>query len=603
MLDIHSILLPVPRQITLAEGICALPETPTVLWRVPQAWYFPAMPTLREALPPESEMTLDAERRADILLLEDPACPPEGFVLTAGAETLILKASSRAGLFYGAQTLARLLHGAEQAGEPIPRFTVTDSPDFRVRGMMLDISRNKVPTLQTLFHLVDVLAVLRYNQLQLYMEHPFAYSAHTEVWLNVSPMTPEDIRALDAYCQTHCIELVPNQNSFGHLEKWLAHKTYLPLAELPQGGAPLPWGGKRDYPSAITPEGDAGIRFLAGLYDELLPNFSSRLVNVGCDEVFDLRGEGGRSAERVKKVGEGRVYLDFVTRIADQIRQRGRTPMIWADIILQHPDCIKELPKDVVALIWGYEADHPFEKQCRMVRETGTPFYVCPGTSSWMSLAGRTANMRANIRSAAAAGLANGAEGFLLCDWGDWGHWQPFSVTLAGLVEGACQSWCAAANAEIDLAAAMEKSCVTPGYAEVLIGLGDLYRYCGAERANATELFRLLATPMATPVAAGITRERLLDVMSRMEGLLLKLPKKPSVSDGESAIQYQEIILISRMIRIACLRGLARLSGEGEGMERLSCERKTLRTLFIQVWRARNRIGGLSDSLRRLSAD
>ena len=90
-MDIHSILLPVPRQITLAEGICALPETPTVLWRVPQAWYFPAMPTLREALPPESEMTLDAERRADILLLEDPACPPEGFVLTAGAETLILR--------------------------------------------------------------------------------------------------------------------------------------------------------------------------------------------------------------------------------------------------------------------------------------------------------------------------------------------------------------------------------------------------------------------------------------------------------------------------------------------------------------------------------
>ncbi|MBP5320145.1 MAG: family 20 glycosylhydrolase [Kiritimatiellae bacterium] len=600
MLDLRANLIPVPRRFDLTGGECLLPVAPTVLWQVPQEWFFPAMPTLREALPPESVMLTDGARTADITLLEDAACPPEGFALTADPGRVTLKASSRAGLFYGAQTLARLLEAAEAACESLPCFTVEDSPDFRERGVMLDISRNKVPTLQTLFHLVDLLSVLRYNQLQLYMEHPFAYTNHADVWLNVSPMTPEDIRALDAYCQIHCIELVPNQNSFGHLEKWLAHERYLPLAELPQGGAPLPWGGTRAYPSAITPEGDDALAFLAGLYDELLPNFSSTRFNVGCDEVFDLRGEGGRSAERVRREGEGKVYLDFIRRICALVRERGRRPMLWADIILQHPECISALPEGMTALIWGYEADHPFDCQCRALADAGVPFYVCPGTSSWMSLAGRTANMRANIRSAARAGLANGAAGFLLCDWGDWGHWQPLSVSFPALVEGSCQAWCAAANAETDLAAAMERSCVAPGYAQILIGLGDLYRFCGAERANASELFRLLATPKGTPVPEGITREKLLDVMSRMEGLLLKLPKKPSSSDGESAIQHQEIVLVSRLLRIACLRGLARLSNGAEAASRAAAEQQGLRSLFIKVWRLRNRIGGLSDSLEKL---
>ena len=36
---------------------------------------------------------------------------------------------------------------------------------------MLDISRDKVPTMATLFHLIDRLAGWKINQLQLYIEH------------------------------------------------------------------------------------------------------------------------------------------------------------------------------------------------------------------------------------------------------------------------------------------------------------------------------------------------------------------------------------------------------------------------------------------------
>ena len=114
---------------------------------------------------------------------------------------------------------------------------------FAVRSYMLDISRDKVPTMGTLKQLVDILARFDYNQFQLYTEHTFAYTAHKAVWEKASPLTPEEIRELDLYCVMHGIELVPNQNCFGHMERWLTKPDYNHLAELPKGGAPLPWGG------------------------------------------------------------------------------------------------------------------------------------------------------------------------------------------------------------------------------------------------------------------------------------------------------------------------------------------------------------------------
>ena len=92
-------------------------------------------------------------------------------------------------------------------------------PAFERRGLMLDISRNRVPTMDWLKTLIDALALLRYNELQLYTEHTFAYQTHGTVWKQASPMTAAEIREIDAYCSARGIELVPIQNSFAHLER------------------------------------------------------------------------------------------------------------------------------------------------------------------------------------------------------------------------------------------------------------------------------------------------------------------------------------------------------------------------------------------------
>ena len=89
--------------------------------------------------------------------------------------------------------------------------------------------------MRTLRLIVDILARCRYNQFQLYTEHTFAYEGHESVWEEADPVTPADIAKLQAYCEFQGVELVPNQNTFGHMERWLVNPKYNKLAKFPKG--------------------------------------------------------------------------------------------------------------------------------------------------------------------------------------------------------------------------------------------------------------------------------------------------------------------------------------------------------------------------------
>src|SRR5260221_13426288 len=95
----------------------------------------------------------------------DPALVnPESYFLEVSPNRIFLFGSDEAGLFYGRQTLTQL---RRQFPDSLPCLRIKDWPDFPARGVMLDISRDKVPTMQTLYRLVDMLSEWKINQLQL----------------------------------------------------------------------------------------------------------------------------------------------------------------------------------------------------------------------------------------------------------------------------------------------------------------------------------------------------------------------------------------------------------------------------------------------------
>ena len=531
-----------------------------------------------------------AAKSIQLVLESHGELPPQGYCLDIAPGSLCLTAPDRAGLQHGLMTLRQLLR---QCPAALPACVITDWPDYAVRGVMLDISRDKIPTSATLAALVDRLAEWKFNHLQLYTEHAFAYQNHRDVWAGADPLTADDVRWLDALCRARDIELSPNQNSFGHLSRWLRLPRYRPLAEAPDGYM-TPWGERRAEPMSLDPTNPASLELLRELFDELLPNFSSRLFNIGCDETWDL-GQG-RNAAACAARGKGRVYLEFLLKIRDEVTRRGRTMQFWGDIILQHPELVGELPHDMIALDWGYEADHPFEREAATFAAAGLPFWVCPGTSSWNSLAGRTDNMFANIRAAAEAGLKHGAEGLLVTDWGDNGHWQPLPISYAGFATAAAFGWNAEAAKSLPLATLLDRHAFMDDagvMGQLALDLGNLYRETGVELPNASILFHLLhKTDLATWLAK-LPAGALERTTQRLEEMVASLVQaKPRCTDAE--LVYGEFALVAQMLR----HGLQRaISGKEDA--------KNLRALLAEhrrLWLARNRPGGLADSQRPLRA-
>ena len=335
-------------------------------------------------------------------------------------------------------TLRQLLR---EFGRRLPCLEIRDYADFLRRGVMLDVSRGRVPRVEALLELVEHFADWKVNEFQLYTEHTFGYSKYEPVWREWGAITGEDIAKLCARCAELGIDLVPNQNSFGHLRHFLEHPPLHHLAEV-QKPWQLPWGQLVRWPFSLAPRHSGTMKFLRSLYDELLPYFRSRYFNVGCDETWDL-GQG-QTAKLCQRIGKGRVYLDFLRQIHHEATRRRKTMMFWGDIILQYQELIDRLPKrDLIALNWGYEADHPFENEAPLFARAEIPFYVCGGTSTWMTFTGRHDNAIANLENAARIGLKHGAVGFLNTDWGDGGHPQPLAGSLIPYAIGAGLSWCA----------------------------------------------------------------------------------------------------------------------------------------------------------------
>jgi hypothetical protein len=522
--------------------------------------------------------------------------PPQGYRLAADADGVELRARDEAGACYGLETLRQIV---EQCGARPPAFEMADEPDFPARGLMLDISRCKVPKMATLFATVDLMARLKLNQLQLYTEHTFAFSEHEAVWHDASPMTPAEVLALDDYCRERCVELVPNLNSFGHFERWLRHPEYRRLAECPDGFE-YPWGGRSPWGSVLRPNRNS-LRLLGSLYREFLPNFTSGLFNVGCDETWGL-GQGW-SRELCEEKGATRVYLDFLLRIHELVRKHGRRMMFWGDIILHQPELIEELPEDVVALEWGYGAKHPFDRNCRAFKRAGATFYVCPGTSSWNSLTGRTANALANLANAARNGARNGAAGCLITDWGDGGHHQYWPLSYPGLFAGAAYSWCLKGNKDADIGAAVNRLALrdeTGALGELLLELGRVCETVPKQASNGTVFNELLFNELGAEwVLKGLTAGSLRRCIRRFDELADGIGRtRPRVADG--ALVKAELRNAVAMARLGCERGLAGLDPGSADAGKLRRALQHVIGEHERLWLARNRPGGLHESSARL---
>jgi len=359
----------------------------------------------------------------------------EAYRLSIAKDGITLRAATPAGLFYAEQTLAQL---REENEKRLPCMEITDWPDFPVRGFYHDVTRGKVPTLKTLLELAETCARYKINQLQLYVEHTYAYKNHPEVWKNSGALTAKEIKTLDARCAELHIDLVPSFSTFGHFYTWI-HNKFPELNELERdvSGEPFCWWDRMMH-YTLDCQNPKSIEIVREMIREVRPLFRSKYFNLCADETFDLGT--GRNKALAEKVGKGRLYVDFLKQIMAAVKEADAIPMFWGDIIGHYPELLPEIPTEAIALDWDYGPELKSTK-AELMEKSGRAFYICPGVSGWNAWLPNYGRAYKNITRFAKVGRKHGASGLLNTDWGDFGHVNTLGTTLPGLITGACSGW------------------------------------------------------------------------------------------------------------------------------------------------------------------
>lgn len=249
--------------------------------------------------------------------------------------------------------------------------------EFAYRGVMYDVSRGRIPKRQTIEEQLRRLKDHGLNVVMLYIESVVQTRIFAPAFCGRTPLTEDYIRRLDDFCRGHDIRLVPILQGFGHQEHLLALPAFRHLAEI---DSPAVVGSNNFTPTVpeVYERLEAWITEIHGWCD-------SPWLNVGCDELFRLGR--GRTRAWVERKGLARVFADHILRLHGMARRLGKPLMMWADMLVQHPEVADMLPKDIVMVNWGYEPrtsvfeeeDHSFARH-RWLARKGFPTWAAGNT-------------------------------------------------------------------------------------------------------------------------------------------------------------------------------------------------------------------------------
>jgi len=349
---------------------------------------------------------------------------PEGYVLLATKEGAAIVAATGAGMFYGAQTLKQLIRTDGKAPR-IQSAVIRDWPAMKYRGFHDDLSRGPVPTLEFQKKELRTFAAYKINVYSPYYEHTLAYNANPLISPPGGGMSHDDVRALVAYARKYHIDVIPEQEAFGHLHHVLKYDLYSPI-------------GEADHGHVLAPADPASLPLIKSWFAEIDSLFPSKFIHLGADETFELGL--GRTKERVQKEGMGPVYIDFLKQIEGALRYTGKTFLFWGDIAQGSPDLVKSLPKDMLAVGWGYGANPRAETLLRPFINAGIETWVAPGVNGWNRVYPNNDVTLKNIQAMARDGQRLGATGLLNTSWADDGE-AILNQQWYGILFGAAASW------------------------------------------------------------------------------------------------------------------------------------------------------------------
>jgi len=217
------------------------------------------------------------------------------------------------------------------------------SKDFVVKGFHLDL-RIQVMKMDALKKFAQTLSEDGINTLVMEWEGTFPFEKHPLI-SNRYAYTKNEIKSFIRYCDTLGIDVIPLQQSFGHVEYILRHERYKNLRE-----------DQKDYSQVCPSEEEGDKKLFTDLFTEMAALHPSKYFHIGGDETY-LLGHCAKCRKKAAEEGISKLYIDHIKMLCDIVIGLGKIPVLWADIALKYPDAIKLLPPQTVFVDWNYGWD------------------------------------------------------------------------------------------------------------------------------------------------------------------------------------------------------------------------------------------------------
>lgn len=266
-----------------------------------------------------------AEGDITLRLKKDKKANPESYVMNITPKGVTITAPTRRGLIWGANTLLQMFENS--ADGTIAAGTVTDQPEFGLRGFMLDTGRKFFP-IDYLYTLVDIMSYHKLNTLHVHLnDNGFprfydndwdktqaAFRMESDKFPGLTARdghyTKKEFRDLIKYADSKGVEIIPEIDVPAHS---LAFTRYMPeLASTGRNGV--------DHLDISNPK---TYEFLDTLIAEYIggddPVFSCPRFHIGTDEYQ------GDSLTMEK-------FRAFTDRYIKYTEKFGKQPLIWGSL-------------------------------------------------------------------------------------------------------------------------------------------------------------------------------------------------------------------------------------------------------------------------------
>jgi len=347
----------------------------------------------------------------------------EAYKLSITTNGIIIKALAPKGVFYGAMSLVQLIDNGKN--NEIPCAEIVDWPDLIVRGVSDDISRGQVSTLANFKRIIEHIARYKMNTYMPYLEDMIKFDAFPTIGANRGALTKDEIRELVKFAGKYYVDIIPVFQTLGHYENILNQEEFVKYAPFP-GAASLDVSNDSIYP------------FLESMLKEVFELFPSEYFNMGADESYDVGL--GNSKKMLLNSDIATIHANHYKKVYDICKKYGKKVMMYGDIILNNPNILSQIPKDIIIVDWHYGAAK-YYPSTEVFKNAGFTYYVSPAVWNFLTLFPTNVNAIPNIQYFTESGLKNGTAGMINSNWGDHGAETIKELILYGYSWSAQCAW------------------------------------------------------------------------------------------------------------------------------------------------------------------